>query len=84
MLNENPYSGRGFLLSYRIEGMPTYKYKCSNDDEHTQTEVRSITAPEPEDLICAEEGCGGTMKKVFGAPNIEFKGGGWSTKETWR
>jgi predicted nucleic acid-binding Zn ribbon protein len=64
--------------------MPTYKYKCSNDVEHAHTEVRSINAPEPESSICIVEGCGGTMDRVFEAPNIEFKGGGWSTKETWR
>ena len=64
--------------------MPTYTYKCSDNPEHVYQEVRSITAPEPENLICTEDGCEGRMIKTFGAPAINFKGGGWSTKESWR
>jgi predicted nucleic acid-binding Zn ribbon protein len=64
--------------------MPTYSYKCSLNSEHTYQETRPMSAPEPEKLICTEEGCEGTMVKTFGAPAINFKGGGWSTKESWR
>ena len=64
--------------------MPTYAYKCSENPEHTYQDVRSITAPEMEDLSCKVPGCEGKLVRVFGAPNIEFKGGGWSTKQNWR
>lgn len=63
--------------------MPTYKYKCENNPEHLYEEVRSMTADEP-DLICTVEGCDGKMLRIFFAPPIEFKGGGWSTKDNWR
>lgn len=64
--------------------MPTYQYKCNLNSEHTYSEVRAITAEEPDQLICNVDGCDGKLIKVFGAPAINFKGGGWSTKESWR
>jgi predicted nucleic acid-binding Zn ribbon protein len=63
--------------------MPTYEYKCENNAEHIQKDIRSITAEEPT-LICTIEECAGKMIRIFNAPPIEFKGGGWSTKESWR
>lgn len=52
--------------------MPTYEYKCP--DGHTYSEVRSISAPEIE-KDCDE--CGKPLRKIFNAPPITFKGGGW-------
>jgi predicted nucleic acid-binding Zn ribbon protein len=61
----------------------TYEYKCSENPEHRHLVHRSITAEEPEAQICVEEGCGGTLVRVFSAPKINFKGGGFSTNKDW-
>ena len=63
--------------------MPTYEYKCENNSEHVYKHVRSVNDSEPE-LICTVEGCDGKMIRIFNAPPINFKGGGWSTKDNWR
>lgn len=67
--------------------MPTYEYKCEarpEDQEHRYKETRSITAAEPRKLTCKVKGCGAKLIKIFFAPPINFKGGGFSTKEEWR
>jgi predicted nucleic acid-binding Zn ribbon protein len=40
--------------------------------------------PSPQDLICKFEGCGAKLIRIFKAPPIEFKGGGFSTNNPWR
>lgn len=67
--------------------MPTYEYKCSehpDDPEHRYEEFRNISSSEPENLICKVEGCGAKLTRVFSAPPINFKGGGFSTNKEWR
>jgi len=67
--------------------MPTYEYKCESqpeDQEHRYKEVRSITAAEPEQLTCKVEGCEAKLMKIFFAPPINFKGGGYSSKGEWQ
>ena len=61
----------------------TYEYKCSVNSEHRLLVVRSITAGEPETQSCAEEGCDGKLSRVFHAPKINLKGGGFSTNKDW-
>jgi putative FmdB family regulatory protein len=58
--------------------MPTYEYICENG--HTNLEVRSINEDQ-KITTCAEEGCGGKLKRVFGAPPIVFNGTGFSAKK---
>ena len=56
--------------------MPTYEYKCSEKPEHRFTEIRGMTE-EATRTTCVEEGCKGKLIRVFGAPPITFKGGGF-------
>lgn len=67
--------------------MPTYEYKCSknpDDKDHSYSEKRSMNDPSPENLICKVEGCGAKLLRIFNAPSIEFKGGGFNTSKPWR
>lgn len=63
--------------------MPTYEYRCDINQDHILQHVRGIADEEPE-LICTEDSCEGKMVRVFKAPPIEFKGGGFSTNNPWR
>lgn len=57
--------------------MPTYEYACV-ECETTKTDVRSITAPEP-DIFC--EKCGYKMQKLLSLNAINFKGSGFYSKD---
>jgi putative FmdB family regulatory protein len=59
--------------------MPTYEYKCSENPEHKYSEVRGINETQTR-TTCAEEGCGGTLMRVFSAPPISFNGTGFHAK----
>jgi putative FmdB family regulatory protein len=59
--------------------MPTYEYKCSENPEHKFVEIRGITE-EASRETCAESGCEGRLIRVFSAPPITFKGGGFHAK----
>lgn len=59
--------------------MPTYEYRCSKNEEHKFVEIRGMSE-EPSRVTCAEEGCDGKLFRVFSAPPITFKGGGFSAK----
>lgn len=59
--------------------MPTYEYKCENNDEHKFKEIRGMTE-EASRTTCAEEGCDGRLIRVFSAPPITFNGTGFSAK----
>jgi putative FmdB family regulatory protein len=59
--------------------MPTYDYKCSKNSEHTFSEIREMSASS-EISICQEKGCKGKLMRVFSAPPISFKGGGFSSR----
>jgi len=61
----------------------TYEYKCSENSEHRHFVTRSITEGEPEEQTCAEEGCTGKLSRVFHAPKINLKGGGFSSNKDW-
>ncbi len=52
--------------------MPTYQYRCKECD-HEFDVVQSFTDDPLE--TCPE--CGGTLKKVYGAVGISFKGSGF-------
>lgn len=52
--------------------MATYEYKCP--EGHLYTEVRSMLEDEKQ-KDCAE--CGKPLRKIFSAPPITFKGGGF-------
>jgi putative FmdB family regulatory protein len=60
--------------------MPTYEYKCSENSEHKYSEERGMTEDQKQ-LTCISESCDGTLQRVFTAPPITFKGGGFSTKK---
>jgi putative FmdB family regulatory protein len=52
--------------------MPKYDFKCNECGsvvEHT------LAYGENYGVVCNQ--CGGTMQKIFSAPSIHFKGGGW-------
>lgn len=63
--------------------MPTYEYRCSENEAHKYTEIRSINA-ELSRSTCAEEGCEGRLIRIYNAPPINFKGAGFSTSKNWR
>lgn len=54
----------------------TYEYYCSENKEHTYSEIRSITENQTK-FTCAEEGCDGKLLRKFTAPPITFKGTGF-------
>ena len=59
-----------------MEGcMPTYNYKCPKC-EATASHLVPINEPliAPKCLSCKED-----MDRIFAAPNITFKGGGWGS-----
>lgn len=67
--------------------MATYDYKCSEhpeDMEHRYSEDRSMNDPSPQDLICKFKGCDAKLIRIFTAPPIQFKGGGYNTSKPWR
>lgn len=59
--------------------MPTYEYKCSNNEEHKYKEIRGMKE-NPSRSTCAEEGCNGSLIRIFGTPPITFNGTGFSAK----
>jgi putative FmdB family regulatory protein len=61
-------------------GMPTYEYKCSENSEHKYSEERGMSEDQKQ-LTCVSEGCSGKLQRVFNAPPISFKGGGFSTNK---
>lgn len=52
--------------------MPLYEYQCQECGEKMEVIQRFDDAPY---TICAA--CGGTLKKLFSAPAIQFKGSGF-------
>jgi predicted nucleic acid-binding Zn ribbon protein len=38
---------------------------------------------EQQQITCVEKGCKGKLLRVFSAPKINFKGGGFSTNKDW-
>ena len=52
--------------------MPTYEYNCKNCGEHLEV-VQSFK----DDPLTTCPKCGGTLRKVFGAIGIAFKGSGF-------
>jgi predicted nucleic acid-binding Zn ribbon protein len=60
----------------------TYDYKCSENPEHLYSESRGMNE-EQKQTTCAEKGCNGRLVRVFSAPKINFKGGGYGTNKDW-
>lgn len=56
--------------------MPTYTYKCPTCSQQ-QTIIHSFT----DETVHKCENCQVPLIKVFSAPGLEFKGGGWAHKE---
>jgi putative FmdB family regulatory protein len=52
--------------------MPTYEYACKNCGEHLEV-VQSFK----DDPLTECPNCGGSLRKVFGAIGITFKGSGF-------
>jgi putative FmdB family regulatory protein len=52
--------------------MATYDYKCDKCDVTTQ-----VAYPINENPVITCEACKSEMSKVFSAPQVTFKGGGW-------
>lgn len=52
--------------------MPTYQYKCKACS--ADLEVVQSFSDKP---LKKHQGCGGELRKVFAAPGISFKGGGF-------
>ena len=53
--------------------MPLYEYVCQQCDCRYE---RLERASEPKDGTCPE--CGGTSRRLIGAPALQFKGSGWN------
>lgn len=53
--------------------MPTYEYVCDNCGDRT-TVMRGFDEPEQE-YSC--ELCKGALTRIWTAPGLHFKGGGW-------
>ncbi len=58
--------------------MPIYDYVCSACD-HRADILHGINDPGPN--FCPSCGREGTMRKLFSAPSIHFKGSGWAKKD---
>lgn len=56
--------------------MPTYEYACKDCGEHLDV-VQSFH----DDPLTECPTCGGTLRKVFSAAGIIFKGSGWHIKD---
>jgi putative FmdB family regulatory protein len=56
--------------------MPTYEYACKGCGEHLEV-VQSFK----DDALTECPACGGTLRKVFSAAGIIFKGSGWHIKD---
>lgn len=52
--------------------MATYSYTCP-----TCQIVKDVAYPITESPIIVCEACNTEMKKIFSAPQVTFKGGGW-------
>src|SRR4051812_42644210 len=52
--------------------MPTYQYRCRDCGEDLEV-VQSFT----DDALTECPNCGGSLRKVFNAPGISFKGSGF-------
>jgi putative FmdB family regulatory protein len=53
--------------------MPLYEYLC--EQGHKMTEIRSIHAPDPDEVRCPE--CETVMRQVVGSVGVAFKGSGF-------
>ena len=58
--------------------MPVYDYLCTACD-HRADILHGINDPGPN--FCPSCGKEGTMRKLFSAPSIHFKGSGWAKKD---
>jgi putative FmdB family regulatory protein len=58
--------------------MPIYEYACTACDHRTDI-LHGINDPGPK--FCPSCGEEGTMKKVWAAPAIHYKGSGWAKKD---
>ena len=56
--------------------MPTYEYACKQCGEHLEV-VQSFK----DDALTECPACSGTLRKVFSAAGIIFKGSGWHVKD---
>ena len=56
--------------------MPTYEYACKECGEHLEV-VQSFK----DDALTVCPACAGTLRKVFSAAGIIFKGSGWHVKD---
>jgi putative FmdB family regulatory protein len=56
--------------------MPTYEYKCPTCQKHVDI-IHSFADTAKHKC----ENCHVPMVKVFAAPGLSFKGGGWAHKE---
>jgi putative FmdB family regulatory protein len=52
--------------------MPLYEYQCQECDGRFERIERAST---PTDGVCPD--CGGTTRRLLGAPALKFKGTGW-------
>ena len=56
--------------------MPTYEYACRDCGEHLEV-VQSFK----DDALTTCPSCAGSLRKVFSAAGIIFKGSGWHVKD---
>jgi len=58
--------------------VPIYDYVCSTCAVRTEV-IHGIDASPPR--YCPACGADGTLRKVFAAPSVHFKGSGWAKKD---
>ena len=54
--------------------MPTYTYRCENG--HPYEEHRSMTEDQQQ-TVCPKPDCGATLRRLYDAAPIQFKGKGF-------
>ncbi len=57
--------------------MPTYAYICEKGHPY---EEKRLMSEEATRSTCAKPRCNAKLKRIFGTPNITFKGGGFNTR----
>lgn len=56
----------------RDVGMPRYDYRCVSCGQVVEV-TKTFAAPDP----TRHERCGGTLRRVFSAPAVKFRGDGF-------
>jgi predicted nucleic acid-binding Zn ribbon protein len=62
--------------------VPTYLYRCRAPHPPHELEVQLSVDEVDDTLVVCIEGCDAVMRRVYTAPGLVFKGGGWGSKSS--